>query len=42
MSNSLKEIGRNSADLYVRYLIAAEQAVLRGEFNNTKVLRALA
>lgn len=27
---------------YVRYLIAAEQAVLRGEFNNAKVLRALA
>jgi rubrerythrin len=42
MRNSLKEIGRNSADLYVRNLIAAEQAVLRGEFNNAKVLRALA
>lgn len=42
MSNTLKEIGRNSADLYVRNLIAAEQAVFRGEFNNAKVLRALA
>lgn len=42
MNNSLKEIGRNSADLYVRHLIAAEQAVFRGEFNNAKVLRALA
>lgn len=42
MINSLKEIGQNSADLYVRNLIAAEQAVLRGEFNNAKILRALA
>lgn len=42
MDSSLERIGKNGADLYVHYLIAAEQAVLRGEFNNAKVFRALA
>lgn len=42
ISRTLDTIGSNSADLYVRYLVAAEQAVLRGEFNNAKIFRALA
>lgn len=42
MTEALDAIASRNSEVYVRYLVAAEQAVLRGEFNNAKVLRALA
>ena len=42
MQNIESQVAEEGASLYVRYLVAAEQAVARGEFNNAKVLRALA
>ncbi|MCB0073324.1 MAG: DinB family protein [Caldilineaceae bacterium] len=42
MKNIEDQVAEEGASLYIRYLVAAEQAVARGEFNNAKVLRALA
>jgi uncharacterized damage-inducible protein DinB len=42
MENPLNSLTHEGAETYVRFLVAAETAVLRGQFNVAKVLRALA
>jgi rubrerythrin/uncharacterized damage-inducible protein DinB len=42
MTETLETLVADGAEAYVRYLIAAERAVLEGNFNSAKILRALA